>query len=106
MVHAAAASIDATARTVTDRNGATYQYDHLILSPGIDIIWGGLPGYDEAAASLMPHAWQAGAQTLLLRQELRDMPDGGLVAHVGAGQSRTAARPVHTERASLIAWCT
>ena len=37
--------------------------------------------------SSMPHAWRAGAQTLLLRRQLEAMPDGGLVVIVGAGQS-------------------
>jgi hypothetical protein len=30
---------------------------------GIRFLWGEPQGYDEAAAQLMPHAWQAGAQT-------------------------------------------
>jgi len=50
-----------------------------VLAPGIDIRWDALPGYDEAAAAQMPHAWRAGEQTLLLRRQLEAMDDGGLV---------------------------
>ena len=50
-----------------------------MLAPGIDIRWDALPGYDEAAAERMPHAWKAGAQTLLLRRQLEAMEDGGVV---------------------------
>ncbi len=51
-----------------------------MLSPGIDLDFEALPGYDEAAASKMPHAWKAGAQTLLLRRQIEAMDDGGVVA--------------------------
>jgi sulfide dehydrogenase [flavocytochrome c] flavoprotein subunit len=103
VVGAIAMSVDPTARTVSASNGATFPYDRLILSPGIDIVWGGLPGYDEAAASKMPHAWKAGEQTLLLRQQLQEMPDGGLVVmSVPANPYRCPPGPY--ERASLIAW--
>jgi NADPH-dependent 2,4-dienoyl-CoA reductase/sulfur reductase-like enzyme len=50
----------------------------------------------------MPHAWKAGAQTVLLRQQLEAMDDGGLVAiAVPANPSRCPPAPY--ERASLIA---
>jgi NADPH-dependent 2,4-dienoyl-CoA reductase/sulfur reductase-like enzyme len=79
LVNAEATAIDPAARRVTLGDGTVLAYDRLILSPGIDIVWGGLPGYDEAAADRMPHAWKAGAQTLLLRRQLEAMPDGGVV---------------------------
>jgi sulfide dehydrogenase [flavocytochrome c] flavoprotein subunit len=61
-----------------------------------------LPGYDEAAASRMPHAWKAGEQTLLLRRQLEAMDDGGVVAIVvPANPFRCPPGPY--ERASLIA---
>ena len=68
-------------------DGTALHYDRLILSPGIDIAWDALPGYDEAAAERMPHAWKAGEQTLLLRRQLEAMPDGGVGGDLGAGQS-------------------
>ena len=52
-------------------------------------------GYDEAAAEIMPHAWKAGAQTLLLRRQLEAMEDGGMVVISVAGQSvPLSARPL------------
>ena len=60
MVNLAAASgVDTQARVVTLSNGARLSYDRLVLAPGIDIRWDGLPGYNEAAAERMPHAWKA-----------------------------------------------
>jgi hypothetical protein len=44
-----------------------------------------LPGYDLAATELLPHAWKAGPQTLLLRQQLEAMDDGGTVVISAAG---------------------
>src|SRR6185295_1952130 len=73
---ASATGVDAQARVVTLSNGARLNYDRLVLAPGIDIRWDALPGYDEAAAARMPHAWKAGEQTQLLRSQLEAMPDG------------------------------
>ena len=65
------------------------------MAPGIDLRWDGLPGYTERAADIMPHAWKAGEQTLLLRSQLEAMEDGGTVVIVGAGQSvPLPARPL------------
>jgi sulfide dehydrogenase [flavocytochrome c] flavoprotein subunit len=97
-----AEKVDAAARTVTLRDGATLQYDRLVLAPGIDMRWGSLSGYDEAAAEKMPHAWKAGEQTLLLRRQLDAMEDGGLVV-LSAPANPFRCPPGPYERASLIA---
>ena len=98
----AAAAIDAPAHKVTLVDGATLAYDRRVLAPGIDIDFTALQGYDEAASALMPHAYKAGEQTLLLRQQIEAMPDGGTVAiAVPANPSRCPPAPY--ERASLIA---
>ena len=76
---APASGVDPQARVVTLSNGARLNYDRLVLAPGVDLRWDGLPGYNEAAAERMPHAWKAGDQTLLLRRQLESMEDGGLV---------------------------
>jgi NADPH-dependent 2,4-dienoyl-CoA reductase/sulfur reductase-like enzyme len=103
VVNQAAASIDPAARAVTATSGTKYAYDRLILSPGIDIIWNGLKGYDENAAKILPHAWKAGEQTLLLRQQLQAMPDGGVVV-MSVPPNPYRCPPGPYERASLIAW--
>ena len=77
---------------MTLTNGTRLPYDRLVLAPGIDMRWDGLPGYNEAAADRMPHAWKAGEQTLLLRRQLEAMDDGGLVV-ISAPPIRSAARP-------------
>ena len=97
-----ATAVDAPARSVTLADGTRLPYDRLVLAPGIDIRWGALPGYDEAAASHMPHAWRAGEQTVLLRQQLEAMPDGGLVV-ISAPANPFRCPPGPYERASLIA---
>lgn len=103
LVNEAAASVDAGARTVKTTSGRNFVYDRLILSPGIDIVWGGLPGYDENAATIMLHAWKAGEQTLLLRRQLEAMEDGGLVV-MSVPPNPYRCPPGPYERASLIAW--
>jgi sulfide dehydrogenase [flavocytochrome c] flavoprotein chain len=98
----AAARIDPQKRTVGLADGTTLAYDRLVLAPGIDLRFDALPGYDEAAAAKMPHAWKAGEQTLLLRRQLEAMDDGGVVAlAVPAAPYRCPPAPY--ERASLIA---
>ena len=98
-----ATAIDAQGRNVTLGNGTRLPYDRLVLSPGIDIRWDGLPGYTEAAAERMPHAWKAGEQTLLLRRQLESMEDGGTVV-ISAPANPFRCPPGPYERASLIAY--
>jgi sulfide dehydrogenase [flavocytochrome c] flavoprotein chain len=98
----AAAKVDPQKRMVGLADGKSLGYERLVLAPGIDVRLDALPGYDEAAAARMPHAWKAGEQTLLLRKQLEAMDDGGLVALVvPAGPLRCPPAPY--ERASLIA---
>ena len=102
IVTQAATGIDTQKRSVTTVGGVTLGYDRLVLSPGIDFHFEALPGYDDAASEKMPHAWKAGAQTLLLRRQLEAMADGGTVAiAIPANPSRCPPAPY--ERASLIA---
>jgi sulfide dehydrogenase [flavocytochrome c] flavoprotein subunit len=103
VVQQAATAVDAANRSVTLTDGSVLHYDRLVLSPGIDIAWGTLPGYDEGAAERMPHAWKAGEQTLLLRRQLEAMPDGGVVV-LSAPANPYRCPPGPYERASLIAY--
>ncbi|MBY0297254.1 MAG: NAD(P)/FAD-dependent oxidoreductase [Methylobacterium sp.] len=102
VVHAVATGIDGGARSVALADGGRLPYDRLVLSPGIALRFDAIPGYDEAAAEVMPHAWKAGAQTELLARRLADLPDGGtVVLSVPANPYRCPPGPY--ERASLIA---
>jgi sulfide dehydrogenase [flavocytochrome c] flavoprotein subunit len=98
----AATRVDPQKRTVGLADGTSLPYDRLVLAPGIDLRFDALPGYDEAAATKMPHAWKAGEQTVLLRRQLEAMEDGGVVVlAVPAAPYRCPPAPY--ERASLIA---
>jgi NADPH-dependent 2,4-dienoyl-CoA reductase/sulfur reductase-like enzyme len=97
-----ATGVDPQARSVTLADGARLAYDRLVLAPGIEIRWNALSGYDQAASAQMPHAWQAGEQTLLLRRQLEAMDDGGLVV-ISAPANPFRCPPGPYERASLIA---
>ncbi|MBM3481538.1 MAG: cytochrome C, partial [Alphaproteobacteria bacterium] len=97
-----AAAIDPAAKTVRTAGGQTIAYDRLVVSPGIDMRWGALPGYDEAASAVLPHAWQAGPQTTLLRAQLEAMPDGGVVVMSIPGNPFRCP-PGPYERISMIA---
>jgi len=102
VVSETATKIDPQQQSVTVEDSTSFFYDRLVLSPGIDFHVEALPGYDAAASEKMPHAWKAGAQTLLLRRQLEAMDDGGTVAiAIPANPSRCPPAPY--ERASLIA---
>jgi NADPH-dependent 2,4-dienoyl-CoA reductase/sulfur reductase-like enzyme len=99
----AAVGVDAKARSVALADGTRLAYDRLVLSPGIDLRFDALPGYDETAATRMPHAWKAGDQTVLLRRQLEAMEDGGTVV-MALPALPYRCPPAPYERASLIAY--
>jgi sulfide dehydrogenase [flavocytochrome c] flavoprotein subunit len=97
-----AVSVDAKQRFVRTADGQRYNYDKLIVSPGIAFRWDAVDGYDEAAAELVPHAWKAGPQTLRLRDQIRAMRDGGVV-YIVAPPNPFRCPPGPYERAAQIA---
>lgn len=103
VVNSEVMAVDPVAKTVTLTGGDKISYDRLVLSPGIALKWGAIEGYDEAAADLMPHAWKAGEQTLLLHKQLQEMKDGGVVV-IAAPPNPFRCPPGPYERASLIAY--
>jgi len=72
-------SIEAASNRVVLADGSSLYYDRLVLAPGLTFDL--LPGMSSASEydTLIPHAWQAGAQTQLLRDQLLAMPAGGTV---------------------------
>ena len=102
VVHDSAVAIDTDKQTVSLAGGSSLAYDRLVVSPGIDLRWDAIGGYDEAASGVMPHAWKAGEQTVLLRKQLEAMPDGGVVIIAPPGNPFRCP-PGPYERASLIA---
>jgi len=102
MLHDTVTAIDAVKKTVTVSTG-TIDYDRLVLSPGIDFRTEEIEGYNLATTPLiMPHAWKAGPQTILLRKQLEDMPNGGtVVLTIPLAPFRCPPGPY--ERTSMIA---
>ena len=102
VVNAAATTIDTDAQRIVTSDAEAISYDRLVLSPGIDIRWSAIDGYDKSAAEVFPHAWKAGPQTELLRDQLQAMDDGGLVV-ISAPAAPYRCPPGPYERASVIA---
>jgi sulfide dehydrogenase [flavocytochrome c] flavoprotein chain len=102
-VKAFADSIDTDKRIVTAGN-QKISYDRLIMSPGVEFMYDKLPGLQTPEAQLkILHAWKAGEQTHLLRQQLVDLKPGGVVAmHIPKVPYRCPPGPY--ERASLMAY--
>jgi sulfide dehydrogenase [flavocytochrome c] flavoprotein chain len=78
MVYADVTAIDPAGKKIVTTAG-TLAYDRLIVSPGIDFRNEEIEGYDAKTAEAFPHAWKAGAQSTLLRNQLQGMKDGGTV---------------------------
>lgn len=102
IIHETVSEIDAAGHKVTTKSKTNYRYDKLVVSPGISFVWNGLPGYDEEASKIIPHAWQAGAQTELLRKQIVGMQDGGTVI-ISAPGNPFRCPPGPYERTSMIA---
>lgn len=102
VIHRRVTAVDAKQRTVRLDDGKQLSYDRLVVAPGVELRFDAVPGYTEAAAEIMPHAWKAGEQTLLLRRQLEAMKDGGVVV-MSAPANPFRCPPGPYERASLIA---
>ena len=94
--------IDYDAGLVLTKGGISYPYDRCVVSPGIDFRYDQIAGYSEADIETIPHAWKAGQQTLLLRDQLKAMPNGGTVV-IAAPPNPYRCPPAPYERASQIA---
>ena len=97
-----AGSIDRDKKTAMVAGGARVPYDQLVIAPGIDLKWDSVPGYSEAAAQIMPHAWKPGAQTELLVKKLNALKDGDLIVMV-APPNPFRCPPGPYERVSMFA---
>jgi len=102
VVQAEVTAVDPAAKTVVTSKG-TLKYDRLVLSPGVDFRLEEMKGYDAAAMEVMPHAWKAGPQTVLLRKQLEAMKDGGVVV-MSAPLAPYRCPPGPYERANMISY--
>lgn len=94
--------LDTEKQIVSTQGGKSLAYDRVVFSPGINFLWDKVDGLSEADTELIPHAWKAGKQTLLLRSQIEAMPDGGTVVIV-APPNPFRCPPGPYERASMIA---
>ena len=106
VVRDTATGIDVDKRVVTTAGGRSLPYDRLVLAPGIEFMWDAIASYKAdpvRATGIVPHAWQAGEQTVLLRRQLESMPDGGVYAlSIPVAPYRCPPGPY--ERACQVAW--
>jgi NADPH-dependent 2,4-dienoyl-CoA reductase/sulfur reductase-like enzyme len=101
VIHEAVTVIDREKKEVVV-GGSRIGYDRLAVAPGIDLKWDSVPGYSEAAAEVMPHAWKAGVQTQLLVQRLHAVKDGETIVMI-APPNPYRCPPGPYERASMFA---
>jgi NADH dehydrogenase FAD-containing subunit len=96
-------TIDPVGRTVTLAGGTKLPYDRLVIAPGIEFDYSGIPGLNNAAAQAkILHAWKAGPQTTALRNQITAMPTGGtFVMTIPAKPYRCPPGPY--ERACVVA---
>ena len=102
VIHSIAARLDASSKKVILNDGESLPYDRAIVSPGVSIRFDQMEGYNVDIVNIMPHAWKAGSSTLLLKNQLSAMPDGGIVL-ICPPEQPYRCPPGPYERAGLIA---
>ena len=103
VVHDTASAIDAQKKTVRLASGGEIRYDKLVLSPGIELMFDGVQGLQQAQGEgRILQAWKAGPETLALFRQLESMRDGGVFA-IAIPEAPYRCPPGPYERASVVA---
>ncbi|MBT3989371.1 MAG: FAD-dependent oxidoreductase [Rhodospirillaceae bacterium] len=102
VVHDLVTHIDGAKKSVKLAKGGDISFERCIVSPGIDFRWNRINGLDAGTQNTIPHAWKAGPQTVLLRQQLAAMKDGGTFI-ISPPQNPFRCPPGPGERISLVA---
>ena len=102
VVHDMATGIDRDAKSVTVASGMKFDYDKLIVSPGIDFVPGSVNGWSLNDQDVMPHAYKGGTQAMLLKAQIEAMPEGGTYVMV-APPNPFRCPPGPYERISMVA---
>ncbi len=90
-------AVNAASKSVTLSDGSILAYNRLVLAPGIDFIK--VNDYD---TTKVPHAWIAGEQTTILKQQIDAMQDGdNFVMTIPKAPYRCPPGPY--ERACIVA---
>ncbi len=100
VIHERVKKVDGSINSVILENGQVIAYDRAIVSPGIDFKYE--KGYEKDSELYSPHAYKAGAQTSLLREQLEKMKDGGTYVMVPP-ENPFRCPPGPYERISLVA---
>jgi len=104
VVHDRVVDGDPTGKTVRLAGGQTLAYDRLVVCPGTSLLTSDIEGYTSDSPQVFPHAYDGSSpdQWLLLRRQIQDMDDGGVVI-ISAPARPYKCTPAPYERASLIA---
>ena len=100
--HQMASAIDRAKKQVVLADGSRLSYDRLIVAPGISLKYDSVPGWGKEHEKVMPHAWQAGEQTKILKAKLDAVPDGGTIIMI-APPNPYRCPPGPYERVSMMA---
>lgn len=100
--HQMASAIDRAKKQVVLADGSRLFYDRLIVAPGISLKYDSVPGWGKEHEKVMPHAWQAGEQTKILKAKLDAVPDGGTIIMI-APPNPYRCPPGPYERVSMMA---
>jgi len=94
-------AIDAVGKKVILKSGSSIAFDRLVVAPGIEFET--IAGLETAASqNLAPHAWKAGPQTTLLRNQIKAMRRGGVFL-MSIPKAPFRCPPGPYERACLVA---
>lgn len=94
--------VDWTARRAIALSGRAFEFDQLVVAPGIAPRGEDIEGYDAVAAYEFPHAWTSGREAYRLHAQIQAMADGGvMIIRVPAGPQRYPRGPY--ERAERVA---
>jgi sulfide dehydrogenase [flavocytochrome c] flavoprotein subunit len=102
VIHDSVTAIDDQKHQVTLASGQTLVFNKLVVSPGIDFNWGAIEGVTQENADKIPHAWQAGPQTLLLKKQIENMKQGGTFVMI-APPNPYRCPPGPYERVGMVA---
>ena len=96
-------AVDTERRQVRLASGDSIGYDRAIVAPGVDFMFDTIPGLTrEISETRILHAFKAGPQTVGLRRQVEEMPDGGVFA-ICVPKVPYRCPPAPYERATLVA---
>jgi sulfide dehydrogenase [flavocytochrome c] flavoprotein subunit len=103
MVHQKAKKIDYSSKKLLLEDGRALSYDKLIVSPGPTYDYSAIKGYSLGLAKTKyPAAWHVDEQTFLLKKQIENLKQGGVVV-LSVPKNPYRCPPAPYERATMIA---